>query len=279
MIVYSQNYVVFPPLSVSQLELNNPLIGWRNIVVGSGLEADTEQDGFPVGNLATPMTYQRWRGEGSVAFQYITVTNSGLIELDYLAVAGHNFSTGGYALCVEGALALDSDGNFDWMEITPEVTLADNGPLLFRFDTAAAYLAVRLRIGPSDVDPFAAVMYVGKLLILPRRIYVGHSPMKLNQKSEMLNGMGETGEFLGRITLRESSESNISMKNVSPTFYRSDIKLWIDASKTIPFFFVWRPYTYSSEVSFCWGTANGTVSNEKSNGTMQFNIPLQGIVE
>lgn len=276
MIVYSQNFV-FPP-DATALGLNNPLIGWHNIVTAVNVEADTEQEGFPATNMATPMTYQRWRGEFSASPQYITVVNSGPNDLDYLAVAGHNFSSGGFPIVVEGALTLDSDGEFDFEEISPEVVLSDDGPLLVRF-TSAPYLAVRLALGVGSgvADPFAAVLYVGRLLVLPRRIYVGHAPMPLNFKTDALTGFSETGEFLGRIIRRQSHPGSIDMRNISPLFYRTSMKPWIEAAQTLPFFFAWRPYSYSREVAFCWGTDDGKVSNEQSNGTMQVGIPLQGI--
>jgi len=278
MIVYSENFVF--PSAQAQLGLNNPLVGWHNIVTGTNISSTTEQEGSPASNLATPMTYHRWYGLNTVGYQYITVLNSPNEDLDYLAVAGHNFSTGGFAVSVEGALTINSDGDFDWETISPEVILPDDGPLLVRF-TSAPYLAVRLAIlgpGASDTDPYAAVMYVGRLLVLPRRIYVGHAPMTLNTKTEALTGFSETGEFLGRVIRRQSTPGSIDMHNINPAFYRTYMKPWITAAQTLPFFFAWRPFTYSTEVAFCWGMDDGRVSNESSNGFMQLSLTLQGHV-
>lgn len=486
-VVYSQNLILGAPSAALP---NNPIIGWHNIVSGSGLSATSEQEGFPVSNLATPVTYQRWRGAlDDILAQRITLDITYGDYLDYLAVAGHNFSSGGFIVSVEGsgghsplvksmlhfededdigfdeatgaiswvasgevevglpeeqaygqqfgrvahfsapggliatpdrvdftlgsnpftiearvcpelanteqflagqkgnggytddvawalslnatnqfvfevssdgssfALALTSateyelgrpyhvaviregdvislyiDGELEdfgafvgsvfdsssplhlgmspdwdpyvgfldefrlsltaqwsgesftvptlaypWVALTDQAQLPDDGPVLFRFDPTILS-QVRLTLADGTEDPYAAVMYVGKLLILPRRIYVGHHPATLNKKSETLTGKSETGQFLGRITRREFAQTAISMKNIDPVFYRANMKDWVDAARTLPFFFAWRPQSYPLEVTFCWGTDDGVVSNEKANGTMMVSMALQGIV-
>jgi len=248
---------------------DNPVVGWRNLVTVNNIVADTEDLSFPATNLANPSTYLRWLG-ANTSEQYVTINHNAVDPIDYVGIAGHNFGSAQIPVSIEG----DDGGGFD--ELVSDSIPADDGPLLFRF-VPQSLQSVRIRLQPGNAAPSAAVVYVGRLLILPRRIYVGHRPLPFNRRANIVTGRAELGQFLGRIVLSQMTESQISMSNVLPAFYRSDIEPWLRDAVSRPFFFAWRPGDYPSEVGYCWASGDSQMSNALANGMVSFSLDMQGV--
>ena len=141
-----------------------------------------------------------------------------------------------------------------WFKIADNFFLPDDAPFLVRW-TADAFRDVKLTILPGGSDPpQAAVLYVGKLLVMERGIDIGtdHVPIKFGRHANVATGMSETGNFLGRVMLGEYRESKAEFKHITPTFYRQQIDPFIAASKITPFFWVWNPSEYAAEVGYAW---------------------------
>jgi len=270
MIVVSPSVVL---ASGGGVNANNPVVGWRNLVSTGNIAASGAADGYPALNLANPSTAQAqsWRGSNT-AGQYLTVTVGTDEFIDYLAVARHNFGSGAIVVSVEGMAVEDGS----WVELAAEMLPADDSPLLFRFVPQALF-QIRLRLQPSAVIPRAAVLYVGKLLVLQRRIYVGHTPIPYGRESRVTTGVSESGNFLGRIVLGESLETSVDLQNMTPAWYRAEMDPFIAASKEAPFFFAWRPDSYPRETGYAWMTNNPKPSNQRSNGMMQISLSMGGI--
>jgi hypothetical protein len=253
-----------------------PIVGWHNLVTAANIDSTTEDVDFPVSNLANPATHLKWVGAVSTIDEYLTVTTNYVDEIDYLAVAKHNFGTATVTLSVEGKL---DDGNSPaepYLELVEEHILADDSPVLFRFDPQIL-THVRLRIQQADAVPEAAVVYVGKLLVLPRNIWQGHTPLKYARKTRIVNGRSESGNFLGRIMLGETRESEAQLSLIDPDTYRSDLEPFIAAAQTQPFFFAWRPATYPREVGYAWMMGDPRPLNAPQHGLTEITLPMQGI--
>jgi hypothetical protein len=269
-IVISQDLVLSP----STVDLNAPVIGWRNLVTASNVAADSQAVDSPAANVANPSTYLKWKSLSS-ALQYLTVTFTAPSAVSYLAIAGDNFGTAKIAASVEGAATI---GN--WQPLGAEQMPADDQPMIWRF-AETTLTAIRLRMAPSvlGIPPQVAVMYAGKLLQLERRIYVGHRVITFNRRASIVTGLSEEANFLGRLVLGETNESVLDIKNATPSFYRTDIEPWLRDATRQPFFFAWRPFSYPSEVGFCWLTADAQMTNQRSNGMVQVSASLRGIVQ
>jgi hypothetical protein len=277
MIAVSPSVVLTPPFGSLKFNANNPLIGWRSLLDPASVSSDEEADGHPIANIANPSTYQKWRGLTSGA-QAIEILLGGLEPVDYLGVAGHNLSQ--RPITIYGATEFGIDSTPNWVEIGGPVILPTDETVLFRFEKAH-YLGLRIELGvpvQEDVIPELAVAYVGELLVLPRRLYVGHAPLNLNRDTDVRGGFSDRGQFLGRIILSETSRSEIAMSNIPPAYYRQRMEPWVAGAIVRPFFFAWRPEGYPREVGYCWATGNASVSNVRGNGFMQFSMPLEGIV-
>jgi hypothetical protein len=281
-VIVSPNLVL--PAIVSGVEVtnDNPLVGWRNIVTASSLSATSEDLSFPVTNLANPSSALYWKGIAGSNTQFLTVDFSGLSDgtdpVDYLAIAGHNFGSGQFSLQVEGATQTDSAEGFDWEPLSEEIVPGDDSPLLFRF-TSNTFLQMRLVITPLNdtVAPRCAVLQIGRLTILERRIYVGHKPITFNTKANIVTGRSELGHFLGRVVLSEMSETQIELDHITPIFYRTEMEPWRQHAIEKPFFFAWRPGSYPYEVGYCWAMSDMQVQNQRSTGFMQVSLTVQGI--
>jgi hypothetical protein len=268
-IVISNNFVLTPPDDRFPVTLDHPVIGWHNLVTSTTIVADTADASHPASDLANPATHLYWLAADTTD-QYLTVTTNYVDEIDYLAVAGHNFGSGEIVVSVEGFI--DSV----WTEIVEEHMLSTDGPLLFRF-TAQSLSQVRLKMQPGSVAPRAAVVYVGSLLTLERKLYAGHTPLPYGRKHEILSGMSESGNFLGRNVLGAWRESTVPLSLISPDFYREFMDEFMAAAKTTPFFFAWRPETYENEVGYGWLTDDPMPTPQSGNSLIAFDLKIRGV--
>ncbi|MBR1230201.1 hypothetical protein JQ600_35490 [Bradyrhizobium sp. AUGA SZCCT0176] len=253
------------------LTLDHPVIGWHNVVTAETIVADTEEAGFPASNLANPATHLEWRAEDD-SEQYLTITTNEVDEIDYVGVARHNWGSSAIVVSIEGFI----DGV--WTEIVEEVMLPDDGPALFRFDPQSL-AEIRIKLQTGDDIPRAAVVYVGKLLIVERKVYVGHVPLPHGRKSNVINGMSETGNSLGGIEIGAWRETTIPLSLITPAWHREYMNPFLAAvGKRLPWFFGWRPETYPREIGFCKLVDDVAPVPTGPSNLIAFDMPVIGVV-
>jgi hypothetical protein len=251
------------------INANNPRIGYHSVVTSTNVTASQEADGFPVANLANKATYLYWRGQNT-SEQTITVALESAQEVNYFAIAKHNLGSTG------ATIAFETSEDGDSWDTVETIEPSSDYALICEFDTVTSQF-FRLTITPGDEAPGIAVLNIGRLLHLQRRIYVGHTPFPLGGKPTVSNGMSENGQFLGRILRRESFGSSVSMQNITPSWYRTWMVPFVEATKTKPFFWAWRPGSYPQEVGYAWLTNPVDVSNARANGMMEMSFKMQGV--
>jgi len=254
------------------LSLDHPVIGWHNVVTSTTISADTEETNYPASNLANPATHLEWRAEDTTE-QYLTITTNYIDPIDYVAVARHNFSSGAIPVSIG---YFDTSSPPVWIELVEEVMLPDDGPALFRFD-AESLSTVMIKLAAGDDPARAAVVYVGKLLVLERKIYVGHTPMPDGIKTNVANGRSETGNFLGRIVLGQWRESTVPLSLISPSWFRTYMRPFLRDGRDLPFFFAWRPLTYNMEVGFGWLTEDPAPAPVGPHNLIAFDLKVSGV--
>ena len=136
---------------------------------------------------------------------------------------------------------------------------------------------VRLVLQPGNAPPQAAVIYVGSLLTLPRKIWQGQTPITHGRRQRVVNGVSESGQFLGRIITTSWRETKVDLLLIDPDTYRSDIDPFLEAAQENPFFFAWRPVRYPDEVGYCWLINEPEPVNEGPSGLVALELHLQGI--
>lgn len=277
-IVISSSYVISSSQSGGgTINADNPLIGWHNIAISSNISATTEAAGFPASNMANPSTNLRWEGEAAspAADDYITIDTNYEDPIDYIAIAKHNLGTGQIPVSVE---YMDVDASPDeWTELIADVILPNDGPALFRFDPQVI-TQIRLRLQPGTEVPTIAVCYVGKLLVMQRRIYVGHTPMPYGRTTKVVNARSESGNFLGRIVTNQMTGATASFQNLTADWYRTNMEPFLLQAQELPFFFAWRPSSYPREIGYGWLTSDPKPNNQRQNGMMAVDIAMGGIV-
>lgn len=270
MIVIAKTLSLAAPPDPNWTTANNPVIGWRNILTPAMVMATSEDSLFPASNVANPITFLKWKSLISTD-QYLTI-DTGAHEpatVDYIAIARHNLGSMQIPIAIEGDIG-------GWESLLDDVVLPDDKPVIFRF-APIALSNIRIKMFEGNGIPEIAVVYFGRLLILQRRIYVGHTPITFGRKTKKINGRSESGQYLGSIITTESLATSLSMQNITPAWYRENLDPFL-ANKA-PFFFAWRPEEYPREVGYAWQTGDANPSNQRANGMMQVQFAMNGIAE
>jgi hypothetical protein len=227
----------------------SPLVGWHNLVTAANIEAGNSNPLYPISNLATTRTVERWQAANTTA-QRIIVTPDYLGMVDYVAVQRHNFGSAKISFSVEVYREVDGGGPV-WVEVASEQFAADDRTIIVRFaPQSVSGVALRLRSGTAPAR--AAILYVGKLLILEPNIEPDFTPLPYGRVTDYENDITENGDFLGRVVFSETLESTVSLPYLDPDWYREEMDAFIATCATTPFFFAWDPLHYPKEIGFAW---------------------------
>lgn len=281
-LVISQNLV----LSTDEAAIpdGTPLILYDNKVTSSNVTATSEQDEYPVTNLANPATNQEWRAVQDSplgAEESIDVDIDSVDLVDGVGIARHNFGSAGIAVSIYATTA-DSPGD-EVLVAGPQIP-ANDEPLLFHF-TARSFeiLRIVLDLSLATEAPRAAVVYAGKILICQRSFDVGQdfTPPRFARKTDRLVGTSERGDYLGRIVTSQYIEgATFNWKHFTPDWYRTYFDPFVEAAQQdVPFFFAWQPDDYPYEVSFGWLTEDPMPVTSPVTGRKSVSIRFGGIVE
>ena len=240
------------------------IIGYDNLLTITNVAATSEAVNYPATNLANPSTASFWRSAVTTT-QYVTVNATG--TADYVGLARHNLTA--------ATVSVEAYDGSTWNEIFAEQVLGSNAPAMLRFTSTAAS-GFRLKIQNATAAPEIAILYVGELLELQRRIYVGHTPITYGRQTTVQSGQSESGNYLGRVILQERLSTSVQLENLTPNWYRETMEPFVIAAKSQPFFYSWRPTTYPEEVGFCWLTNDAVPVNQRANGMMSIGLDMGG---
>lgn len=250
---------------------NAPHIGWHTIAQRGSITADYAEAFYPIENVTDFATHTFWRSV-SLNTQYIYISAGLNAGCDYVGFANHNFGSGQIAYLMQGSV----DGE-TWEDIGEEIIPEDDSPhvQVFNVSTHAYY---RIKLTPTGTQfPRISILFVGKMLIMQRKLYVGHTPITMGRQTNVSNNRSETGQFLGRVIKSEFLQTSASFKTLSPAWVRTYFEPFAEFSRDHPFFWVWRPVDYPKEVGFVWLTDDIKTSNMRANGMMGTSISMQGI--
>lgn len=255
---------------------NNPVIGYEQLATPANTVADSVAEGFPASNVCNPATDLVWVS-GSTSTQYVTVTHNRVDPIDYVALAEHNLGSTGCVVSVDGYAALDEFEAPVWVELIEAVVLSNDQPAIFRFEPQSL-IGVRIKLVPDGVAPSIGVLNVGKLLVLPRPIYGGHTPINLARQRQVTNGRSERGKFLGRIITQESVGTSVALQHLPKGWYRAHFDPFVDFAAAGTFFWAWRPQEFPNEVGYSWLTSDPKPVNSAPEGFLDVELSLGGIV-
>jgi hypothetical protein len=248
-LVISRNLILS---SVQTLPAYSPVVGWHNLVTAENVTAETEDASYPAVNLATNRTPERWQADDTSEQRIIVDLSNYVGEVDYIAVARHNFGSAQIAVTVQGYTEMgESPVEPVWFDLCQEVMLANDQAVIFRFDPQGL-VGISLLLKTGSEVARAAVLYVGKLLILPPHIQPDFTPLPQGRVVDYTVDVTESGEYLGNLVLGRTLESSVTLPYLDPDWYDDEMDPFIEASATTPFFFSWDPLNHPMQTGFAW---------------------------
>jgi hypothetical protein len=252
-----------------------PLIGWHNLVTASNVTSTTADTDYPISNVANPATHLKWVGTYNTGDEYITISGLGGEVISYIGVARHNWGTLGIPVSVE----VQNDSPAVFTEIVTAQTLSDDAPIIFRIvPQSVQNIRIKLAVTDTSALPEAAVIYAGELLVLERSINLNkHVPITYGRRTNIVNGMSESGNFLGRIVTGEWRNSKAEFEWFTPEFYRSDIDDFLASAQDAPFFWAWSPDEYPAETGYCWLTNDAEPEVDPATRRVALTLEMRGV--
>ena len=269
---------ISPSLVISPADnfpANYPLFGWHNVVTFSGLAASSAATGYPVTNLSTVSTIDRWRA-ADTSEQLVTVTGLDA-AIDYVGIARHNLGSAGIVVSVE---TLAADIGADWEEVFAGVLPGNDTDLMLQFD-AAPVIGARLRLAAGDAAAEMAVLRIGKALRAQRGLQTDFVPFDRAVTTDKLDGENEYGDYLGTIITRQQIATTATINHLTDAWYEANMAQMVRAlNEGDPFFFVADPVARPDLVGYCRvaGTARPKYSLRDSNYYVDLSLPMRAIV-
>ena len=240
---------------------NEGAIGWQTLATAANTTVTSETAAGPLSNMLNNSTAFYWQAS-STATQTITITTGGT-QVDYIGIARHNLAQSGLTITVK----------FDYVTVVPARAVVDQTTMILLSE--ASPTTVTITIAGAGTAAKIAVLYIGQALKLERNIYVGHTPITYGRDISEINAMSENGQYIGRIVRNETRSTEITLRNLTPAWYRESLDPFIAAR--VPCFWAWRPLDYAAEVGFCWIEGAARPVNERSNGMMGISWNFKGI--
>lgn len=258
-------------VSRSSLELRYyPWILWDNKVIFGSVSADFEADLYPASALANSNSTIYWMST-STADQYITVVNLDG-QIDGFGLARHNLA--GATLSIE---AINADSSPDFAEVVAPWVQGDNSPILARM-AKDSYTSMRLKIVSPTAIPWAAVLSIGEILIVPQGFEPGYTPIGDGEEIDLSVGRSTIGEFLGSIVEGAALLTTSTFNRLPRTWYETYMRPFIKyANRGGTFFFAWSPVLRPKDVGYCWFTASVKPVITTTQSHYQVDLPMAGI--
>lgn len=137
----------------------------------------------------------------------------------------------------------------------PSVDLVNIG--LFS-DALDAYLRIKI---VSTGGAKLAVVKAGRALEMERAIYAGRSPDDLARRTVAIGNKSDSGQFLGRYTIRRGLNLQYTWSNLSDDFIRDEFEAFIDHAEDKSFFVAWRPISEPKGAVYAWTKGPIQVTN------------------
>lgn len=275
-IYISQDMYLSGALDDGYRNANNPLIGYENLLEAGSVTATHWETDYPPTNMQNVSTGEYWQANSDPihAGNLINITMQvSPSTVNYFGIGGHNLAG------AELKLQRRDDPADPWQDVTDPVIPGDNHAIMWYFTdvVTSAYWRLEIQPNPDGTLPRIAVLYLGEVLVLQRRVYVGHTPVTDAQQTQYRTGLSQSAQYLGRVVGSQTLGVGLEQQNVDPEFYRTYIRPFKKHAETRPFFMAWRPSKYPEEVGYCWTTKDITPQNALANGFLNFSIVGQAV--
>ena len=260
-----------------QGSLDYARIGYENLARTGTATASTAGDTFPADAPQRSNSYEQWQPTAIEAYWQVDLGSAGAV--DYCGIAAHNLGTN---LC-QVTLQYSSDA-LSWSDASDSALPTDDSAMMLLFPAQTAQywrLVVDGQGSPtgSIVDyPKLGSIYLGSVLVMPRSLYGGLSPLKLGRETTLVQTLSRGGQFLNQTYRRRGYVASIGpWRYLDPTWYRSDFDPFVKAARTNPFFLSWRPGDWPDEVLYAWSEGDIIPQNMGVREFMQVSLNVRGL--
>jgi hypothetical protein len=105
---------------------------------------------------------------------------------------------------------------------------------------------------PAAFSASIAIVQFGKSMQMERGCWQGLTPPWMGRQVEVTTTKSEGGSLLGRSVRRLGVAFSMDFDYLTDAFMRSSWMPFMIAAETAPFFVIWNPLDYPTEVAFCW---------------------------
>ena len=242
--------------------LKYPRIGYKT--TSATVQGTNTKSGYIAEATQNDFTYERWKSDGAGSLIYDMGT---LTEIDYISIGAHTL--GG----INTEISTSVDGE-DYDSIS-EFVASSNNAIMMLFETRTIRY-IKIEIGD---EAEIGIVFFGKVLVMPRTIYGGHTPITLGRATEKNVYMSEEGEFLGTRIVRKGFKSTYNFTNLKASWIRSTFDDFIKHAITKPFFIAWRPSSFPDEVVYGWSDADIIPVNSGTKDYMSVDFTVRGYDE
>ena len=256
------------------LDATHPRILYDNLALtapAASVSASSAAANFPADAAQRPDTFEYWK---PTTFPAIWTADLGAAKVvDAVGIASHQCGTTAVGLKVQWSV-----DNASWYDATDTVYPADNGEVLFLFaPQLARYWRLYMTASGSPTEyPQVGVIYIGRSLPMQRSLYAGHSPITLSRQTTLRNQLSEGGHFLGQSIQRRGLTGAAAFRFLEPVWYRDYFDPFAKSARRYPYFFAWRPETYTKEVAYAWTREDIAPTNSGAPNFVDVSFNMQG---
>lgn len=258
-------------LGEGELALDHPRILWDDISrhAGTTIVSSSEQVGFELENAFDYLTWDFWRPSSIPAT--ITITTAVAEDVDYALIAAHNLGT------TDKTVTLEYYNGSAWVAID-DANPANDRVIVFLFDNVFSN-QFRLTVSGDATVPSIGVFMIGKALAVQRKLYKGHTPITLSKRTVKQPNRSEGGHWLGTSIRREGAATTIAFGNLKSDWIRQKFEPFIEAARSYPFGWVWRPDEFPAEVAYVFAPDDIRVINSGPRDFMSTSFAVEGILD
>jgi len=243
-------------------------IGYDNYLYrGAAVSASSQAVGFPASSVTNPLTYERWLANPSDSDPTLTIDIGAQQDINYIGIGAHN---------IVGDVVVESspDGS-TWSVVTGGTSPAGRSrAMMFIFNAVTArYWKIKLGAAAE-----IGVVYIGRVLEMPVRMYGGHTPGVLARQTNIRTNESVAGQFLGRSIIRQGYATSYTWNHLDPLWYRANFDLFVEHATQYPFFIAWNHNTFPDEVLFGWTTDDIAPVNMGVRGFMSVSMSVEAVL-
>lgn len=269
-------------LQSSSSTLRYPRICYETRTLGllaSSVTVSSEDVDGPKDAPLRPDTEEYWEPTSLPASWQVNLGSQA--SVDYVGIAGHTLGSTGCSVIAEVSTGAAGSPANDLIWVTlGSASPTDDFPILFLDAANANVRHLRLRITGSSPAfiPRIAVIYVGSMLTFERGVGIagGFSPPNLSRETTMMETLSNNGNFLGQSYKRKGVRASMTVRGMTPSWYRSTFDPFVKHARRYPYFLAWNPLDYSYDVVYGWTSKDIMPNFMGEDPYMQVNWEIRG---